>query len=591
MRRRPSRAEIGPAVAALLGLVGCLQGPPTSLLELATGQQDTGDGGDDDDDSPGGGSRGGNKDNGLNISGKEPLVANHIPFESACVSNKPAPRTLRRLTQAAYNNSVRDLLGNPSDAPAAADLFASDPAAYGFAAIEYNLVIGVNALSGVQSAAESAGRWGRDHATAFANCGSNTSGCLDAFVGRFGRQAFRRPLTAGEVADYRGLVANPSDLPTAVETTVAAMLQSPYFLYRSELGASDPSTGGSYVLSQHEVASELSYLFWDTTPDATLMSAADANHLASPADLVREAQRLLADPRARRPVANFFLQWLGISDLANQVHTEVDGAMLDGPTKEAMLAETRAFVSDVVFAKQGRFEDLLLADYSFISQPLGAFYRLDGTFAPAGQQVTWKSGERLPGVLGQGAWLASSSSSIEASPVLRGRALRMRFLCQAIGSPPANVPAVAEPSGDSQTLRERFSAHRTNPVCAACHDLMDPLAYPLGNFDGLGRRRVQDMEGGQPVDLDGRVNSPLVGDPADLADGAALAAYLAHSSQAAACLARHWSMYALGQLSWEQDGCTFAAAANFATSSQFNLQQLMVAITQTPSFVRRVQGS
>lgn len=569
----------GAATAWLAAQVGCAGGASLSFGDHLVPQEQISNGSDtpgsDPSTSP--------------VAEPSFLVTNHIPPESPCVDDSPAPRSLRRLTGDEFNASVRDLLGGGSDVPSADGLFANEPIAYGFSAIQDNLLVRRNNILAVMEAAEAAATYAQGKAATISGCSAPSASCLADFIGRFGRLAFRRPLAPEEVSDVQGLIPSNADIGASVETVVAALLQSPYFLYRSELGG-DTAAGGRFALTPYEIATELSYLFWGTTPDATLLKAADDRQLGSPDQLAAQAQRLLADDRAQAPMLNFFLEWLNTSSLLLQVHTE-GSTTLDDPTKTAMLAESKAFLRDVIFATPGTFQSLLTANYSFVDQGLGTFYGLSDTLGSSPQKVSWETGERIGGVLGQGAWLTANSAALEASPVLRGRALRMRFLCQVIGSPPSNVPPVGASDAMATTLRERFVAHISDPTCSACHNLMDPLAYPLGNFDGIGRRRPGDQESGKPVDLSGRVNAPMVGEPTDLANGAALAAYLATSSQAQACLSRHWSMYALGRLSWAQDGCTFAKAAAYAASSGSTLKEVLVGITQAPSFSSRVQDT
>ena len=512
-------------------------------------------------------------------------ASNHLPQASPCLTQAPAPRTLRRLTPLEFNNSVRDLLSNNGQMPTPTQVFAGDPLAYGFDDAQYNLLVTSNNISSVQAAAEAAGVFAAGSPGGVVACTSADAACSRQLLASFGRRAFRRPLSEQELASYADLVADVSDFSGRVRILVAALLQSPHFLYRRELGVQN---GNRFDLTQYEIASELAFWLTASTPDDILLAAADGGQLANGQQLAAQAQRLLKDPRAHQAVANFFLQWLQVAQLAVQVHSEADGTSLSGEQKEAMRQEATRFVEGLVFDENGTFKDLLSARETYLDSTLASLYGVgqgaDGAFV----KNTWQHNERLGGVLGLGGVLASASQATSASPTYRGRTLRMRFLCQTLGLPPANVSNLSDENVARKTLRGQFTAHSQITVCANCHQLMDPLAYPLGNFDALGRRRPGDLENGEPVDLSGRVNAPA-GDPADLADGEALASYLANSPQAQSCLSRHMAMYSFGQLSWREDSCTFDAARDYlAAQKTSSLQAMLVAITQTPSFTSRV---
>ena len=510
----------------------------------------------------------------------------HIPAASPCTSQAPAPRTLRRLTQNEYNATVHDLLTGQATVPQDTHIFTGDPAQYKFQSLQYNLTVNTSNISEVSTNADTIAAFAAKNPTSVSACNAVSDTCVSAFIGAFGKKAFRRPLSADEAQDYTSLVTGLTDFPSVVTTVVTAMMQAPQFLYRTETGAKQ---GTSYALTPYEVASELSYLITGSMPDAPLMQAADAGQLTTSVQILAQATRLLADPRAHAVVDNFFLQWLQIADLPDQVRTEDGNDMLMPAMAQAMQQEAAQTVDDIVFNSNGTFKDLLTANYSYVNPALATWYHAPAPNNPNFTKTVWQNGERLPGVIGLGGFLAAASQSNYASPVLRGRALRMRFLCGPIGSPPANVPQVsAATSPTGGTLRDKFSAHVGDPTCALCHNKMDPMAYPLADFDTVGRKRAGDMEAGGPVVLTGEIKNDAGGSDQMLAGPTDLIDDLATSPDAAACLARHWSMFSYGQLTWDQDSCTFDAVGQYAAKSQYNLKQMLLGITQAPSFTQRV---
>ena len=507
----------------------------------------------------------------------------HIPEVQACVDGAPAPRTLRRLTLRELNNTLVDLLGNDPKTPQGQTLFGNDPVAYGFHNIQIALQVRDDTALQLQTLAESVGTYASTHLAAVSSCTTLDASCRQKFISSFGQRAFRAPLTPAQVQDYDALMSPATDFPTGVATVVSAMLQSPYFLYRRELGA---SAGNTFALSSYEIASELSYLTIASMPDAPLMQAAAANQLTTPEQLTAQVQRLLQDPRSRGTLDGFFINWLGVGELGNLSRSE-NNASLDPPIKAAMQTETRMLAEDVFFTKKGSFADLMQANYTFLNGPLATFYGMAGASGDAFTQVPLAAGGRAPGVIGQGAVLSANAQATFASPTLRGRMVRMRMLCQSVPPPPPGVPQL-EPAGSHQTTRQRFEAHVTNPTCSSCHTMMDPIGFSLGDFDTLGRQRAGGEEDGIAVDTHGSVNAmPDNSADAPLTDAKDLSAFLAGSAQAQACMTRHLTMFTLGQVGFAQDGCTFDAVAQDAASHSGNLMQALMAVVRAKSFSQR----
>ena len=505
----------------------------------------------------------------------------HLPEAKACLQNAPPPRAVRRLTRSELNNTLADLFGDAS-APRADGLFASDPIRYGFANVQQVLEVQNASAFQLTLFAEKLGAWAASHAATLSpGCQTLDATCLGALVDALAPRAYRRPLSAEERAELLAFVSTEADFAGAVGSLVAALVQSPSFLYRTELGVADGN--GHFRLTPHETASLLSYTFTASMPDAELLTAAANGNLTTPAQLRVQAQRLLATPRARAAAEEFFAQWLQTAELTRTTRSE-GTLVLSDAVKLEMQAETRAFVDDVTFDTPGKVGELFSRDKATLGATLAAFYG-----APAAGTVTASSLGRTPGVLGQGAVLAVSAQPTYASPTLRGRMLRMRMLCGSVPSPPAGVPALAA-SGANLTMRQRLTAHAQSASCATCHVQLDPLGFALGQFDTVGRLRPEGRENGTLVDASGAVapNFGIDGDPVTVQGAAGLAAYLAQAPEAQDCLVRHWTMYAYGRLSWSQDGCTFAAAATSTRVAGSGVRDALLSVVDTPGFLLRV---
>lgn len=233
--------------------------------------------------------------------------------------------------------------------------------------------------------------------------GGDARPCAEAFVQRFGRKAYRRPLTSDETTRYVGLALGERDFDAGLTRVAEAMLSSPHFLYRSELG--EPQADGTWRLTPYEVASALSYGLWATTPDDALLDAAAQGRLSTGDDVAREARRLLGDSRARKVVRAFALQWLGVERVGTVDKSPALFPDFTPALRTAMALETQALVEHVVFDGTGRFDELLTADYSFVDGPLAPLY---GMAAGAGTQRRAVPAERAAGVLATAAcWPAT----------------------------------------------------------------------------------------------------------------------------------------------------------------------------------------
>lgn len=507
----------------------------------------------------------------------------HLPQASACIDGALPPQAVRRLTRLEINNSVVDLLAD-ANAPQTTDLFAGDGLRYGFDDVQEALSVNDTSAFMLALYAESVGTYAAAKAAAlWPACATADANCFGSFVDGFGARAYRRPLSADERAGLLALVANGNDFATGIGTLVAAMLQSPGFLYRTELGTLN-ANHQTYRLTPYEVASELSYTYTASMPDATLLAAAASGQLATTAQLEAQAKRLLGTARARVAAQTFFLQWSQVSQLTLTTRSEGTTVLADA-VKRDMQQELRSLVDDVVFDAPGSVRDLYTRDKTTLPANLASYY---GVAAGA---TTASALGRTPGLLGLGGLLAVSAQPTYASPTLRGRLVRMRLLCGSVPVPPAGVPPLGEASG-ATTLRQRLSAHASLPSCVACHAQLDPLGFVLGGYDTIGRLRAGGLENGQPVDTLATVvpNMGQTGADVAVAGPGDLAAYLAQSEVAQDCLVRHWAMYSFGRIGWAQDACTYAAAAAQTRKGAGTVQNALLSLVYTPGFLARSAG-
>jgi hypothetical protein len=499
----------------------------------------------------------------------------------SCSGINPGPAPIRRLNRTEYNNTIRDLLG---DTTRPADGFVREEEQGGF---NNNAeALGVTSILAEQymRASEGIAQRATDHMETLLPCsiaGNDEATCVRGFIQSFGERAFRGPVTDDDVTQlYTVFVAGRAeDFRTGVELVLQTMLQSPRFLYRVEFGT---GTDPVVPLSSWEMASRLSYLFWNSMPDDQLILSAKGDELRTKPQVLAQATRLLADPKARLAVANFHQQWLGLDGLDGITKSASVYPSWNDEVRAAMRTETQTFLDDVIWNGPADLPTLLSAPYTFVNAPLAIFY---GMKAPSGdgfQRVALDPQKRL-GLLTQGSLLSINAHSNQTSPVTRGKFIRQRFFCQDPPPPPPNVMAVAPDLDPSLTTRQRFAAHSTQASCAACHKLMDPIGLAFENYDGVGQYRA--LESGQPVDASGTVvdtdvDGAFVGVPA-------LVAKLKESQMVRDCVVTEWFRFSYGRSETAEDACSLRSLQDQFDASGSNIKSLLLSLSQTDAFLYR----
>jgi hypothetical protein len=510
----------------------------------------------------------------------------------SCPAPDPGPAPIRRLTRVEYNNTIYQLLGDTSRI---ADRFPPDEEAGGFDNQAAVLVVSPLLAEHYLSAAE---ELAAAHAPALmqrlARCQGPASAAAceadaDAFIRDFGRHAYRRPLTDDEALAHLGVFRDgaalgdtPDSPVTGVEVVVQAMLQSPHFLYRVEFGAETPEHGDVVALTSYEIASRLSYLLWNTMPDAALFEAADADQLRTTAQIEAQARRMLATPRAREAVKNFHRQWLHLDDIQPQISANGKSATIYpdyyGGLPMLWQQETEAFIDYAVFEQDANVDALLTAPYTMMNAELAEFYGVSG---PTGLEFVRveRDPARYAGFLTHAGLLALLAKPDRSSPIHRGKFVREFLLCQ-VPPPPPDVVPEAPTVDESKTTREQFSQHSTDPLCQGCHQMMDPIGFGFEHFDGLGRYREQ--EWGLELDARGALLATDVDGPYD--GVAELAALLATSEQVKTCVATQWFRFGYGRTETKADACSMTDIQTAFAASDYDIKELIVALTLTDAF-------
>jgi hypothetical protein len=499
---------------------------------------------------------------------------------------QPGPRLLRLMTRREYRNTVHDLLyveaPDTSSLPVESRVQGFDDNAAAAAVTSRH--IDEYLKLGEQLAAEAV----QNQKSQLLPCNQGDAGCARSFVERFGLRAFRRPLGDDELDRYSALFDSPAaggNFDEGMRLVITAMLVSPTFLYRAEVG--EPDGEGRFRLTQYEIASALSYLYWASMPDATLFESAAQGALDTPEKLEAEAQRLLDDPRARTQLGEFSLQWLRSDNVVNATKDPTVYPSFNDAVREAMIEEQHRFVSQVVLDEGGSFAELFVADYVLANAELASFYGLSGGGSDFGS-IGVDAASGRGGLLGMGAVLAAHAHSMESSPIKRGLFVRDRLLCQNMPPPPADLDTTPPGLDPTLTTRERFAKHTSDAGCASCHQFIDGVGFGFEGFDGAGGRRT--VENGLPVDESGNVRGLEGLDKAtnDEFEGPrALAGLLAESPSAQACLALQYYRFARGYEERKSDACSLKALQERFEAADLTVKELLVALPTLSSFVLR----
>lgn len=505
------------------------------------------------------------------------------------VAESAGPFDLHRLTRQEYANTVADLFpGAPGLSEGAATFPPDEPSPTGYrapnaySALQVELLLQASetiAESALQAGLLPADCDGSSNAAASAECARD-------FIQTFGHRAFRRPVTAEETEDLLALFQAAVDLEftfsEALAQLVSGMLQTGSFLYHWERGDEPLVRDGELVaLTPHQVASRLSYLLWETMPDAPLMDAADSGALVDSEQVAAQARRLLEDSaRSQHGLGTFHEQWLsvvGVADLTKDSRRYPD---FTPAVARSLEQELRTFVT-TEFADRGTLGTLLTAPYAYVNQATASLYDVTAT-SERFERVELDP-ERRAGLLTGAPFLASNAALGDTDPIRRGGVVFRRVLCGDLPpSHPVVVPLSFPDPSRNPTMREILATFNTLPGCASCHQTLDTLGLAFEHYDAVGAYREADD--GRVIDASGLVRTPG-GAELSFANALELAKLLAQSDEVKQCATRQWFRHALGRSdSAADEGSIQRAYAAGAADPDFSLRDMLTTLVQTKTF-------
>ncbi|HJT89462.1 MAG TPA: DUF1592 domain-containing protein [Bryobacteraceae bacterium] len=332
--------------------------------------------------------------------------------------------------------------------------------------------------------------------------------CARTIISTLVKHAYRRPATASDMGTllefYQDGRSDGGTFDDGIEAVVQRVLADPEFIYRLEPEPAGLGPGKSYRISDLALASRLSFFLWSSVPDDELLDLAVKGKLKDPAVLEEQVRRMLASPKSEALIRNFTGQWLGVRSLKTSEPVVNLFPDFDDNLRAAFQREIELFFGSIVHEDRSVL-DLLTANYTFVNERLAKHYGIEDIYGPQFRRVTLPAAlDMRRGLLGKGALLTVTSNAARTSPVARGKWFLQTFLGVSPPDPPPNVPAIKEAPVDTTgnahvpTMRETMELHHTNPVCASCHKIFEPMGLAMENFDAVGAWRTHDGE--SPID-------------------------------------------------------------------------------------------
>ena len=509
--------------------------------------------------------------------------------KAACQSGPHAgPAVLRRLNRAEYSASVRDLLDIHFDAGEA--LPSDGSGGEGFDNAAETLFISPIHAEKYMDAARVAVEYAfadprslRRFLVAEPDEKTSTEVAARRVIEDFLPRAFRRSIPESEILEYLALFhaaykADPSFM-VAIRLTLQAVLISPKFLFIAEEPNFDSKP---HKVTDHELASRLSYFLWGSLPDDELLKAADEGNLSDSRILQEQFKRMLGSQNSRKVrnfSQNFVEQWLGTRALGREFKPDKSIRGYDSELEGGMKYEPVFFFHEILTENRSLL-DLLKADYTYVNRRLARHYRIKGEFREQPKRVQLTDENRRGGLLSMAAVLAVSSYPHRTSPVLRGQWILETILGDPPPPPPPNVPELEESASSvsSESLRQRLELHRQNVACAQCHDRIDPLGFGLENYGVLGRWR--DKYEGHTVDARGALpDGTTFSGPAELK-----LALLGRKDQFVRHLTKKMLGYALGRGLTYYDYCAVNSIVDKLRANDYKSHHLLFGIIQSVPF-------
>lgn len=412
--------------------------------------------------------------------------------------------------------------------------------------------------------------------------------CARAIVSKLARRAYRRPVSDADLVPlmrfYKQGRSEGGRFEAGIEVALRRLLVSPEFLFRVEHDRHGVAPNSNYRISDFELASRLSFFLWSSIPDEELLDLAERGKLKDANVVTQQVNRMLEDKRSEALTRNFAGQWLQLRNLEAVTPSLPSFPDFDEGLRRGFRKETELFFDSVLHEHRSVIE-LLTANYTFVDERLARHYGFPNVYGPGFRRVDIPD-EHRRGLLGQGSVLVVASRPNRTSPVLRGKWILENILGTPPPPPPPNVPQLAERKPGSQakevSIRDRMAEHRSNPACASCHSMIDPLGFALENFDGVGKWRDRD-DAFQPIDASGTLPDATKFDNFE----GFRAALLSHPERFVTTVTEKLLTYALGRGLEAYDMSTVRQIVRETAPGAYKLSDVIAGVARSMPFQMR----
>jgi len=415
------------------------------------------------------------------------------------------------------------------------------------------------------------------------------AGCARQIIDTLVTKAYRRNAEDDDIkavmAFYQAGREEGGTFDYGVEAAIQRILVDPEFIYRSEIEPAQVAEGESYRIGDLELASRLSFFIWSSIPDEELLSLASENRLSDPQVMRDQVQRMFADPRSEAFIKNFTGQWLNVRGMAASEPVVELFPDFDSTLRDAFRQEIELFFTSII--EQDRsVVDMLDADFTFVNERLAKHYGIPDVYGEQFRMVELDDDlDMRRGLLGKGALLTITSEAARTSPVKRGKWFLETFFGVSPPDPPPGVETdlTPKPGEAPKTLRQRMEAHRTNPTCASCHTIFEPLGLALENFDPVGKWRL--LDSGNEIDPTG-----FAPDGTYLEGVESLRDLLSnYSGQFATVVTEKLLTYALGRGVEFEDMPMLRQIIEQAEQDEYRFSSLVMGVIQSPAFTKNMK--
>lgn len=494
----------------------------------------------------------------------------------------PSPPDIRRLTEQQYRNIIADVFGSTITVSGRFDPLVRTEGLLAMAAWSSSVTPAGFAQYEDMARNIAAQIVNPPHSDILVPCSLDAfdEACTRTFLSKTGRLLFRRPLSDAElnaqVDRVKGAMSALGGFRDALAFGVAGLLVAPDFLFVIDVAERQ---GDGWALNAFSKASRLSLLLWNSAPDERLLAAAERGELDAEDGIARQVERMMASPRLKTGVRAFFADMLGFNGFDTLEKDSVIYPAFGLAASQSAREQALRTIAHHVVTEDRDYRDLFTTRTTFLNRALGRIYRVQVTAPDGGwQQVELPAGDPRAGIQSQPGFLALYSHPGRGSPTLRGKAVRTMLLCQKVPDPPSDVDfsQFNDPNSPARTARERLSAHSTNPACAGCHRITDPIGLALEHFDGAGQFRQTENQ--VAIDASGDL------DGIAFQDAAGLAQALRNNPAATACVVNRLTSYATGRTRPTTDPWSAYLNERFADDG-YRLKGLLGRIATSAAFL------